>query len=415
MIKIINNLKYHLYIFVFLFCFCVLLLIGRMCVTGNAIGGDAVYYYSTLRSLAVDRDLDFTNEFQYFHNSTSKFTNNRKIPVIPSKNPKTQKYVVIYPIGAAIFLLPAFTLTHQTALFLQKLGLNIPTDGFAYFYQAQAAFSSLLYATFGLILVYLLGKKFFDPKIALIGTIGIWFATPLVYYMTQEPLNSQPISVFATGLFFYFWYKIRNNSKAFLWIVLGLIGGLMTLVRFQDGLFILIPIIDSLRKINKTIFLFLITVFLVITPQLAVNNYLYGSFFITGYGGTLLPNLLSPKIFYSLFSLQRGLLIWSPILFFSFIGLYFFTKKNRFLGSLFILSFFIQLYITSSWADPTQGDSFGNRILINSTPIFSLGLMQFLKDAKIRLELLLIIISIFILTNGILAALFIFRIIGQPY
>jgi len=113
--------------------------------------------------------------------------------------------------------------------------------------------------------------------------------------------------------------------------------------------------------------------------------------------------------------LERGLFIWSPILIFATLGLYYFIKAFRKVGIILFISFLIQVYIVSSWADPTQGDSFGNRMLINSSLIFALGLMQFLKTFKKHQKMFLVIFALFILLNSLLAGLFIFRIIGQPY
>lgn len=398
---------------------CAFLLLGRLYKTDSAVGGDAVYYYSSLRSIVIDKDLDLTNEYEYFHNQISSFTGNRKLPVLPTKNPRTGRMPAKYPIGSAIFLIPPFLLTHTILILLHQVGVGIiVTDGYNIIYQASAAIGSLIYAFFGLLFIYSLGKKIFEPKIAFLGTLAIWLATPLVYYMTMEPLSSHPISFFAVSAFIYLWYTTRKNPKIYHWLLLGIIGGLMSMVRYQDLLFLLIPILDSLKRYKENIvglFLFSLSASLVIAIQLSVNNYLYGSPFSTGYGEAGFPYLTSPKILYTLFSSERGLLVWSPILSFALIGLYWFIKKSRLIGSLLVFSFLVQVYIVSSWTDPSQGDSFGNRILLNSNIILALGIMQFFKETKGYQKLFLGIFALLILLNGILAGLFIFRIIGQPY
>lgn len=405
--KLLNNQKNHFTVFLFVLIFCMLLLFGRLIKTGSAIGGDAVYYYSTLRSLAIDNDLNFNNEYQYFHQTTSTFTGNRKIPQIPSENSQTKKLPAKYPIGTAILLLPSFFIAH----------ILINADGYNIIYQAVAALSSLLYTFIGLILIYQLGKKLFNSKISFLATLGIWLATPLVYYMTMEPLNSQSSSFFSVSLFIYLWFFIRKSKDLKHWIILGIVGGLMSMVRYQDSLFILIPVMDViLLKVNVfKVLIVLISAAITMIPQFLANNYLFGSPFITGYQNDGFLYLFAPKIFYSLISLQRGILVWSPILIFALIGIYLFFRKSRAIGFLLIISFLIQLYIVSSWVDPSQGDSFGNRILINSNIIFAIGLMQFLKNTLNYQKVILTLFSLLILSNGLLAGLFVFRIIGQPY
>lgn len=416
--RILNKQKSHLIIFFVVFLGSIFLLLGRLQMSGSAIGGDAVYYYATLRSIVIDHDLNFANEYEYFHNQRSGFTENRKIPIIPDKNPVTKKFPAKYPIGSAIFLAPPYFLTHISLIFLQKLRIGILPDGYNLIYQAFAALTSLTYAFVGLLLIYELGKKIFEPKVAFLGTLSIWLTTPLIYYATMEPLTSQPLSFFNITLFIYFWYTTRQNRKFYQWIILGLIGGLMSIVRYQDSLFLLIPIIDNFKRFYSNflkILIFLLFAGFAITIQLAVNLYLYGSPILTGYGDAGFPYLLSPKIFYSLLSFRRGLLVWSPILVFALTGLYWFIRKARIVGFLLVLSFLLQLYAVSSWADPSQGDSFGNRILLNSNIIFALGLMQFLKETQTHQKIFLTIFAFLISLNFILAGLFIFRIIGQPY
>jgi len=412
----LNKPKYQLNILLLILFASIILLFGRLLTTGSVLGGDAIYYYATLRSLAIDHNLDFKNEYEYFHSQTSNFTGNRKIPAIPDQNPITKKLPAKYPIGTAILLIPFFLLAHGLVIMLQTLGFDLQLDGYNIIYQIISALGSLIYAFFGVLLTYNLGRKIFKDKLTFFGAVGIWLATPLIYYMTMEPLNSQPLSFFSVSLFIYLWFSSRKSKKIYLWIILGLVGGLMSIVRYQDALFILIPMIDLL--ISKKIFNICLIVFFagfVGIFQLWANNYLFGSAFITSYSGIGFPYLTSPKILYSLFSLERGLLVWSPILIFALIGLYWFIKKSKLVGSLLLFSFLAQLYIVSSWTDPSQGDSFGNRILLNSNLIFALGIMQFLKEYQTYQKLFLIFFSLLILLNAFLAYLFVFRVIGQPY
>lgn len=386
--------------------------------TKSIIGGDAVYYYASLRSIVIDHDLQFKNEFEYFYNQRSPFTGNRKIPFILSENPLTKRLPAKYPIGSAILLIPPFLITHGILILLQKVGIGITTDGYNLIYQASAAIGSLLYAFFGLLFTYHLGKKIFNPKAAFLATLAIWLATPLIYYMTMEPLTSQPVSFFCVSTFIYLWYKTREKHQIYQWMILGIIGGLMSIVRYQDSLFLLIPFVDSLRKFPSKflcLFVLFISAGLIIAIQLGVNNYLFGFPFRTGEGDAGFPYLTNPKILYTLFSFERGLFIWSPILIFAFMGLYLFIRRFRFVGNLLFFSFLLQVYVVSSWINPTQGDSFGNRILLNSNAIFAIGIMQFLKNTAVYQKLFLIVLSLLILINGILVGLFVFRIIGQPY
>lgn len=73
-----------------------------------------------------------------------------------------------------------------------------------------------------------------------------------------------------------------------------------------------------------------------------------------------------------LFSLERGLFIYSPIFIFSLLGIYFLYRDRKTLARVFILTFILNLIIYGSYDDPWGGWSFGPRYLIISIPLLSI-------------------------------------------
>ena len=145
---------------------------------------------------------------------------------------------------------------------------------------------------------------------------------------------------------------------------------------------------------------------------------IYGSFLNLGYleEGFSFPYLSNPKLIAALFSTDFGLLSWSPILIFALFGLYLIIKTDFNFGIVLTIVFISHLYLTSSYIHYDQGDSFGNRMLINITPIFGLGLMKFYeKFLKIKNYLFLSISISLTIINLCIIPLYCFRIIGNPY
>jgi hypothetical protein len=447
MIRFLANVRNHLLVFGLLLTFSILLLLGRFYLTRSVIGGDAVYYYSSIRSLVIDGDLDFKNEYEHFHRESSTFTKNRKIPEIPLASPITGKLPNRYPIGSAIALIPFFALGHILSLFLQYLGISVTTDGYSAIYQIFTGLGGLLYGFFGLIIIYFLGRKLYDSysfnrysynsATVFVGTISLCLATPLIYYMTMEPLMSHTPSMFFAALFVSIWYMTRRDRPIAQSITLGILGGLICIIRYQDALFLLIPIADAIAgTLNyantkvwgrrtphhplQSLTLVLISAAFVICLQLYVNWFLYGSFFTTGYAyvGQTFTYWTSPKLLFTLFSPQGGLLLWSPILCFAIAGLVMFSRHQVLPGMLLLLVLLSEWYLISAWSFPHGGDSFGNRLLLSCSVIFAIGLMQFLhtfETRKLLYHVLIILSGILILVNGVLAGLYCFRIIGNPY
>lgn len=415
---------------IYLYIVCIFLMLGRFYVTNSVISGDGVYYYVNIKSILLDEDLNFKNDYEYFYNKTSPFTGNRKMPSIPNPDPITNMLPNKYPIGNVILLAPFFFIGHITTLALNQTALIFPPDGFNSLYQLSVGLGSLSMAFLGILLVYYLGKNIYGHSIALIGSVVIWLATPLIYYMTMEPLMSHSLSMFSVTLFVFIWYFIKDNRNLLQWAGLGIVGGMVSITRYQDGLFLLIPLIDAayLIIIEKRISLssikyhvikfcvFSLSFLAVFSIQLYVNKVLYGSPLKTGYIGEGFLFWDSPKLLYTLFSPQSGLLLWSPVLILSFLGLGMLAKSHCRFAFVLIISFLFQWYLVSSWSSVSQGDSFGNRMLINSTVIFAVGLMELIKNLKPNIQNMhYYLFSFLIIANAVLAGLYSLRIIGNPY
>jgi len=53
-------------------------------------------------------------------------------------------------------------------------------------------------------------------------------------------------SAFAVALFIWYWERTRDSRTLFQWILLGLIAGLMVDVYFMNGVFLVLPLVESL-------------------------------------------------------------------------------------------------------------------------------------------------------------------------
>src|SRR5207237_4829087 len=81
---------------------------------------------------------------------------------------------------------------------------------------------------------------------ALLAVLAIWFATPLHFYMTANPAMAHGASVLAATAFVLAWLAVRARAaeRPRAWLLLGLLGGLMTLVRLQDAVLLALPVLD---------------------------------------------------------------------------------------------------------------------------------------------------------------------------
>jgi hypothetical protein len=342
-------------------------------------GNDEIGYYVYLRSAFFDKDFNFTNEFEHYKDSY----------LIVGYSPVTGKPVNGLPIGSAILWLPFFLAAHFGIWILNQFGNSIAMDGYSRPYVAAICFGSSFYAFIGILLIYRLAREVFakiseiSTRTILISIVLFWLASPLVFYMFLQPAMAHANSVFTVSLFIYLWQK---------WLLLGLSGSLMTMVRFQDAIFLIIPWIDyfvnydnnyklRLSLIMQNILIFLFAFLLLFIPQLIAWKAIFDSYFSGPESHSIISgtNLLHSHLIAILFSGRHGLLTWNPIILLSLLGAYWLWKRDRQIISILGFIFFLQLYLISCWHEWWGSHSFGHRMFLSSAPFFILGLIAFIS------------------------------------
>src|SRR5690242_14561336 len=151
-----------------------------------------------------------------------------------------------WSVGPSMLWAPFLVPVHLVMLELNKLGVHANPDGFSRPYVVTMAVSTAIYGFIGLLLCYKLASRYVEEQWAFLATIGIWFASSLPVYMYFNPSWSHAHSVFSVALFLWYWDRTRGSRTFLQWILLGLISGLMLDVYFANGVFLILPLIESL-------------------------------------------------------------------------------------------------------------------------------------------------------------------------
>ena len=156
---------------------------------------------------------------------------------------------------------------------------------------------------------------------------------------------------------------------------------------------------DNLKPLGKKLFNFSLFLIPMVLFLASINYFRFGNIFETGYGSGISFSLHNFKRdwFDYLYSMQRGILPFNPILICAFISWFFIPKNKRFFFSfvgLLIISWFV---LMSSWVSFQGGWCWGNRLLIPIIPLilFPIAFLNF--DIKIFKYLLFIFIPLSIL------------------
>lgn len=405
---------------------------------------DEVQYYVYLPSLRFDQDLNFANDYQRMAQLNPKAGIEQSLLNFDRIRKNTGLYGNIAPVGSALLWSPFFLLADLFVTIANGFGAAIPADGYSKPYIAAVCYGSMIYGFVGLLLCRKLALRFASPRAATMATIGMWLATPLVFYMLVQMAFSHANGFFLVSLFIYLWHSTRpvagQGRSLGAWAALGVVGGLMTITREQLGLFMLLPAIESLLRYGAilrgalgprvaaffTLFtkhiVFVLLFILALLPQLATYQVLNGAPRPAGeVSGKL--NWCSPHMLDTLIDFDprpaprcnvvgdpvdrkpeqyppfaHGALVWNPILVFGLLGLPLLWRRDRLLALVFPLLFLAQVYLNGAFGSTWHlTGSFGFRRLIECTPIMIVGLALLLDWLHPRLGRLAFVPTLLIL------------------
>ncbi|MBU2649825.1 MAG: hypothetical protein KKA81_02725 [Bacteroidetes bacterium] len=380
-------MKHIVYVSIILVCLVIFLTDNEVKfwkVPGRVIAHDVKSYYAYLPAVFIHRDisLDTLNE---------NFALNNNLQSIKHNN---GKFFLRYTMGNAIMYLPFFIVAHVTSPLL-----GYEQNGYTSPYKIALLISSAFFLIIGLLFLRKYLLNYYSPISVAIALFAVVVGTNLLFYSTFEAPMPHVYGFSLIAAFLYMttlWYKKPNAGNS---ITLGIIFGLISLIRPSNiivGLFFVLYNIRGIYDlkdrarfllINYRKLLFIIVfIFLVWIPQLLYWKYITGQFLFYSYEDQGF-NLINPQIINSLFSYKKGWFIYTPIMLFAVIGLFFLRKYQPGILIPLILFLILNIYILSSWFQWYFGGSFGLRAYIDSYGILIIplaALIQFFIQLKNR-------------------------------
>ena len=297
--------------------------------------------------------------------------------------PGTGRWVNAHPIGVAVM---------QSPFFLAADGLsrwsNLSADGFTLYYQHAAGIAGGFWAIAGLAMMRRLLLRHFSDRVTAATLMALLCGTGLLHYATYDSSYSHAYSFFLLAALLNVtedWWTEPTHRRAAL---VGLVAGLMVLTRHTNLLLLLVvPLygwgqLRSLRKTGTTAARWRGTLTavgvaaLVVLPQLAIYKAATGRWMVSSYGD-LGFNFASPHLWGVLFSVQKGVFFWSPLLLFAVAGFWLGRDTTRAFAVAALPVFAADAYLIASWWDWQFGGSYGHRGFIDLLPLFAIGLAGF--------------------------------------
>jgi len=353
------------------FALCLLLsvpLIAQSLRPVPRVGADAIEYYSQVRSLALDHDLRLDNEYTHFN------ILNRGDKVHPTA---TGYRRTVFSVGTALLWLPFFYLGHATAWLTGQ-----PLDGYSPAHIRSVMLGSLSFGLLGLFLLHRVLRRSFDAAISLLTVALVLCATSLFYYVVYEPIMSHAASFFLGAVILLVAGDGRDELPVVRAACLGLLIGLASVLRSQNGILLLLPAVLLLPMLRRrpsaalTRGCLLLVCFAVATvPQMLAWKALFGTH-VLAYPpqGADYVQLGHPRLLETLFSSRHGLLYWTPVLWAGFLGLLGLARKRPLASAALLLPLVAMTYVNSCIADWWGGGSFSNRRFDSILPMLAVGL-----------------------------------------
>lgn len=349
---------------------------------GSIIRGDAKGYYAVLPAF-------FTYEDPSFERSTFAENYHQSNPSKPdylvlADNGKT--YNKYFP-GVAMLQAPFYSMATVKSIVMVRTA-----DGYTGIYQFFFYLGHTFYALLGLILFYAFLIKLFPEKRTLIQWMipVIYLATPLFHYSVNTLSYSHSYSIFLLAGFGILILKMRNSVGLWNFFCLGLITGMIALVRPTNLIIILlIPFLlgsrdhlysflnQLLEKRARKLLIGILGFSIILTHLILIWKWQTGQWVVGSYGNSEGFNFMSPEIINSLFSFRIGLFLHTPILILSIIGLIVLFKKDKFKAIWWTLYFLVNAWVISAWWCWDYESTFGNRpytehLIFLILPLFAL-------------------------------------------
>jgi hypothetical protein len=392
------------------------LLLGLLAAHYFAFGGyknwpykietDGKYFYQYLVSAVYDGDLDFTNQYR-----TPKYPWMRaeidSARLRDMVSPVTGRPANFFWPGSALLWLPFFAVCWSLGTLLNAAGFAVDMNPFGLWFQYGVMVAGPAYAALALALLGRLLSRIVSVESSRLALVLVLFASPLYYYTVFEPSMSHVYDFLAFVLYLLaVWGWVERGRPRDLAAV-SLAGALFILVRAQNAatvalfsavLFFLPARADEkgepvalprLRRLAGSA----LPLLLGVLPILALNRYLNGgAFVVRGAGSVLDP--LHPKILEVLFSARNGLFSHHPLLLVGLAGFVWLLASRPagaprwFLWTL-LGALFLQVWVNASTSDwwggaAPEGHAFGQRRLVSSLPLFTLGLAFLLEKVRRR-------------------------------
>lgn len=354
-----------------------LVLLAAFHVSFLRAASDGRELFVQVRSLVMDRDLDFSNDSEAFG---------------------ARGTAGVYPPGTAILWAPFHAACHLWLGMLNLAGGEYDRTGYTNPYQRAIGLATLLYGAVALVLIYRHVRQYFNASTSLLAWSAVLFGSFVAWYLAVESSMAHGVSLFAVTLFVAVWHGARGRRTARSQLLLGITAGLMILVRWENAAFLVVPALEGLvdlvgiarrrsrrgvGDLARSILWLGAGTLLALLPLVPFWSALpeRGLVGVTEYHEVASRGFHLVGV---LFSPDHGLFSWTPVIYLAVLGLPLFVCRDPLLGWGLMLALVALVAASASIPGWDGGSGFGARRFTAAALPFTLGLAALIAGVRRR-------------------------------
>lgn len=358
-------------------CFVIDLSLKNWNKQDRVIEQDVHWYYSYLPAKFIYNDIKLEKSIYQFGENYYLFW-----PVYTADGEKVIKTTM----GLSIMYAPFFFVAHAYACYT-----DYPENGFSEPYKVFLLLSAIFFLFIGLdFLRKILSHYSFTDKQIAITLFLLGMGTNLLCYASQSAPMSHVYNFCLFAIFFWYTIKWYENATIKNTLIIGLLLGIISLIRPTNILIFVFfafygisnwsEFKERLTLFRKEMFLLnLIGLFCILVwiPQIVYWKEVTGDYFFYSYTdeGFFFNH---PRILEGLFSFRKGWLLYTPLMAFPLIGLFFLKGLKKVRLALFLL-LAINIYVIFSWWCWWYGGTYGQRSMVDFYAFLALPLAYLIK------------------------------------
>lgn len=357
---------------------------------GNTIAGvDENCYYAYAHSLALDGNLNFTNEYQHVVQVQAESLS-RPFADLLQQNPRHPENT--FPCGTGFVGAPV--------LLLMRL-ICFNASPFAPIFPLAYLMTNITLGIGAIFLTQRLMQHWFARSFALIGSWTTALAGPFVYYLIYDPAMAHMTSAFFVVAAIYCVQRWQDSTRRrVIWAALaGASVGISVCVRPYNLPLVLLPAIPLVRVawlhhfrkatrpprslIRDTLIAYAAAL-LGFFPQMLAWHSQYGTWIANPqhHGFSLIP----PYALHVLLARRHGLFIWAPAFLVSMAFVIWNAVRGNAPARMLTYVFCGAVFMYGSWQIYWLGVSFGMRGFVDYLPVFAYGFCAFFASLAPRLQ-----------------------------